>query len=175
MKTEIRKPFTHGFVLTEQELRRIHDTMAQQMKNYKKDDFSSIFELTYKNGVRAEKASLEEIISDNNSDQWEIKELKMTLLKKTRLQETQIEIEFRVAPPPPSREATQRPHSIQYYVVGDERDWVNLTSSQLDDRIAKVKQYPYIDFGILAIAIGIVMLIVSLVAFIPPSSIPLGY
>lgn len=63
MKTEMRKPFTHGFVLTEQELRRIHDIMVQQMKDNKKDDFSSLFGIKYKNGVRAEKALFDEIFS----------------------------------------------------------------------------------------------------------------
>lgn len=175
MKTELRKPFTHGFVLTEQELRRIYDTMVQQMKSIRKEDFSSFFELRYKNGVRAEKASLEEIISDNNIGIWEIQELKMTLFKKSSAQETRIEIELRVPPAPPSKEATTRPYSIQYYIVGDKRDWVYLTSSQLDDRIAKIKQLPIFDYGILAIVIGGFTLLISLVSFRPPPAIPLGY
>jgi hypothetical protein len=40
MKTEIKKPFTHGFKLTEQELLRINEVMMQQMRNETKDDIS---------------------------------------------------------------------------------------------------------------------------------------
>jgi len=175
MKTELRKPFRHGFVLTEQELRRIYDTMVQQMKSIRKDDFTSFFELRYKNSVRAQKASLDEIIADNNMGIWEIQELKMILFKKSTVQETRIEIELRVPPPPPTKDTTQSPYSIQYYIVGDKRDWVYLTSSQLDDRIAKIKQLPIFDYMIFALAFGLALLIVSVVSFRPPPSIPLGY
>ncbi len=175
MRTELRKPFRHGFILTEQELRRIHDIMVGQMEHNRSDEFNSVFELRYKNGIRAQKASLEEIISENNSGEEEIQELKMTLVKKSRIHEAQIEIEFRVPPPPPSREATQRPYSIQYYVLGEERDWVYLTSSKLDDRIAIIKQLPIFDYTIFIIAGGIVLLFFSLLALRPPPSLPLGY
>ena len=176
MRTELRKPFRHGFILTEQELRRIHDIMVGQMGNNRSDEFNSVFELRYKNGIRAQKASLEEIISENNSGKEEIQELKMALVKKSRIHETQIEIEFRVPPPPPSREATQRPYSIQYYVLGEERDWVYLTSSKLHDRIAIIKLSPILEYIIIfIIAGGIALLILSLLALRPPPSLPLGY
>lgn len=176
MKTVLKKPFSVGFSLTEQELRRIHNTMVQQMKIKSKNTISSFFELRYKNGVRAEKATLDEIIADNNSGEWEIQELKMNLVSKNRLLETKIEIEFRVPPPPPSKESTQRPYSIQYDIVGDERDWVYLTSSQLDDRIANLKQHPLFEFLIFALALSVVLLFVSIATFAPTSKIllPLG-
>lgn len=178
MKTELRKPFTYSFVLTEQELRRLHDTMAQQMKrNSSTDDVSSFFELRYKNGVQAEKASLDEVIADNNSGNWEILGLKMVLLSKSQPQKAQIEIEFRIPPIPKSKDATQRPYSIQYYVVGQERDWVYLTSSQLDDRIAHIKQTPILNYRSYAITIGLIMLVVFLTILSQPpgqSKLPLG-
>src|SRR2546421_4538514 len=123
MRTEIRKPFSHGFVLTEQELRRIYDTMLQQIERItKQDTVVTTFELKFKNEVVAEKASLDEIISENNSGKWEIQELRVTLSRKSQVQENQIRIEFRVPPAP-------KLYSIYYYVLGDERDWVYLTSS----------------------------------------------
>jgi hypothetical protein len=157
MRTELRKSFTHGFVLTEQELRRIHNKMMQQMKSHGKDNFSSYYELRYKNGVRAEKASLDEIIADDNSGKSKIQGLKMALLSRSPIQETQIEIEFRV-PPPTSKDVDERSYSIQYYVVGDERDWVYLTSSELDDRIANIKQLPIFNYGVTCIVIGMLIL-----------------
>jgi len=151
--------------------------MVQQMKRKERDDFNSFFELRYKNGVRTEKASLDEITADNNSGAWKIQELKMALLSRNRLKETKLEIEFRVPPTPPSKDATEQPHSIQYYVVGDERDWVYLTSSQLDDRIANIKQLPIFYYGVAAIAIGLSMLIVflAMLSSTASSKLPLGY
>jgi uncharacterized membrane protein YidH (DUF202 family) len=178
MKSELKMPFTHGFVLTEQELRRTCKTMVQQMNSSGKADFRSFFELKYKNGVKAEKASLDDIIAAHNSGKWKIQGLKMALLSKFQPRKTQIEIEFRVPPPPPSKEATTRPYSIQYYVVGDEHDWVYLTGSYLDERIAHIKQLPIFTYGLIATGIGIAMLIFFMVMLTSSSGhlkLPLGY
>lgn len=151
--------------------------MVQQMEIKSKNAISSFFELKHKNGVRAEKATLDDIIAENNSSEWEIQELKMNVVRKSRLLDTKIEVEFRVPPPPPTKEATIQPYAIQYYVVGDGRDWVYLTSSQLDDRIAKIKQGPLFDFMLIFFITGIILLCVSLVTLLPTSTIkfPLGY
>jgi hypothetical protein len=135
----------------------MHDNIAQQMRRETNDDIISFFELTYKSGVRAEKASLDEVISENNSGKWEIKSLKMGSFNKSRPQRTKIEIEFRVPPPPVNRDDTKTPYSIYYYVLGDEREWVYLTSSQLDDRIAKIKRLPIVDYGLVAIFVGFII------------------
>jgi hypothetical protein len=175
MRTELSKPFTHGFMLTEQELRRIHDTMVQQMKRDGRDVFSSLYELKYKNGGRAEKASLDDVIADTNNGEWIIQGLRMALLsKRFQPQETQIEIEFRVPPPPPTKEVTQRPFSIRYHVIGNERDWVYVVSSLLDERIAIIKRLPINEYGLFAIVIGIITLALFLVSFAPTSSIQLS-
>src|SRR5258708_9208214 len=151
--------------------------MVQQMESTRKDNLSSFFELRYKNGVRAEKASLDDLIADNNSGKWEIQELKMSLLSNFPSQPTQIEIEFRVPPAPQSKDTTKRPYSIQYSVVGQERDWVYLTSSLLDDRIANIKPLPILYYGRYAIIIGLILLIVFIVVLTSPpgqSRLPLG-
>ena len=180
MKTELKKQFSHGFSLSEQELRRIHNTMTQQMKIKSKNAINSFFEIKHKNGVRSEKATLDDIIAENNSGGWEIQELKMNLVSRSNLIKTKIEIEFRIPPPPPTKEATQRPYAIQYYVVGDERDWVYLTSSQLDDRIAKIKEGSLFSFMLYFTAISIALFIVSIIILSstrvsPTTKFPLGY
>ena len=177
MKKELKKEFRHGFSLSEQELRRIHNTMTQQMKIQSKNAISSFFEIKHKNGIRSEKTTLDDIIAENNSGVWEIQELKMNLVSRSISLETKIEIELRIPPPPPTKEATQSPYAIQYYVIGDERDWVYLTSSQLDDRIAKIKGGPLFSFMQFFIPISIVLFLVSLSPFSPTTKFPfpLGY
>jgi hypothetical protein len=165
MSTELRRPFSHGFLLTEQELRRIFDIMLQQMKRITTANVVDVFELKYKNGVVAEKATLDEIISENNGGSWEIQELKMEVVSKRQDDEIRIAIEFRKLNSSTSKDNARR--SIYYYILGDERDWVYLTSSQLDDRIVKIKQYPIFDGGFFTTFIGGVILLLSL----PGSSI----
>ena len=65
--------------------------------------------------------------------------LKMRAHSKSRALKPRIEVEFRVPPPRVNKDYAPQPHSIYYYVLADDRNWVYLTSSQLDDRIAKVK------------------------------------
>jgi hypothetical protein len=177
MKTEIAKYFTHGFILTEQDLTSINEDIAQQMKRETNDDIISFFEVKYKSGVKAEKASLNEVISENNSKKWEIQMLKMGSFSKSRTQRPKIEIEFRVPPAPVNRDNTKAPYSIYYYISGDERDWVYLTSSKLDDSIAKIKRLPLEYYGVAAIFVGafIGLLIFSLTNSLHPIYIPLGY
>ncbi len=166
-------------MLTEQELVRINDVILQQMKAGTNDDIKCFAELKFKNGVKSEKASLDEIIAENNGNQWEIQVLKIGAynFKTSHPQKTRIEVEFRVPPPPVNKDNTQRPHSISYYILGNERNWVYLTSSQLDDRIAKVKILPIDIYGFTAILAGIILgfLILLLPSANRPIVMPLGY
>ncbi len=102
MRTEIAKTFIYRFMLTEQELVRINDVILQQMKAGTNDDIKCFAELKFKNGVKSEKASLDEIIAENNGNQWEIQVLKIGAynFKTSHPQKTRIEVEFRVPPPP---------------------------------------------------------------------------
>jgi hypothetical protein len=177
VRTEIKKPLTSPFFLTEQDLWTINDVMLRQMKSDTTDSIDTFFVLKYKNEVTAEKASLDEVIDENNSGDGEIRGLKMGAYSTTRPQKLRIEVEFRNPPPPVSREATRRPHSIYYRVLGDDKVWVNLTSSQLFDRIAITKRLPIRSFGELAIFVGLVLGIImfALTNVSPPIHMPLGY
>jgi hypothetical protein len=169
MRTELRKPFSNGFVLTEQELRRIYALMVQRIKQIvNDDDIVDVFELKFKNGIVVKKASLDEIISENNSDKWEIQELKMGVLSKSRPSEVQIGISFKKINSPSKKDEMHS--SIYYFILGDDRDWVYITSSELDERIAKIKQYLMVFYGLLAIILGTFILIMSLIIFFPPGS-----
>jgi hypothetical protein len=177
VRTERKKPLTYSFILTEQDLWTINDVILKQMRSGTTDSIDPFFVLTYKNGVTTEKASLDDVIAENNSHDWEIYGLKMGAFSRNRPQKARIEVEFRVPPPPASIDATRRPHSIYYRVLGDDRVWVNLTSSQLDDRIAITKRLPILYYGVFAICVGFVL---GVIMSIVPSSdarihIPLGY
>jgi hypothetical protein len=67
MKTIAKKTFKKPFVLTEQELRRIHDVLEQQIQRVlPAEDVATVYELTFANGVVANPTSLDEIFAQEN-------------------------------------------------------------------------------------------------------------
>lgn len=68
MSTEvsIRKSFEHGFVLNEQELRRIYNILVQQMNEVNShEDFDTTFTMIFKNKITVEKSSIDDVFSEN--------------------------------------------------------------------------------------------------------------
>jgi hypothetical protein len=139
VSTEVSQSFNHGFVLTEQELRRIYDTALQQMKQIVgNNEIGLSFKLKYKNNFTAEKSTIDEVLSETNGGVWEVQDLEIEIEetevgKKYSTNENKIVIRFNRTKPFLS--------PITYEIKGKSRDWVYLTASQLDDRIAKIKYF----------------------------------
>src|SRR5277367_1038847 len=67
MRTEARKTYSHGFNLTEQELRRIMDTTAQQMQRIGPLQPPRVrLDVKFKNGTIARTSSLDDVLSFEN-------------------------------------------------------------------------------------------------------------
>jgi hypothetical protein len=139
MKTESRRVFTCGFALTESELRRLHEVLVQQIKRTPAGDvFHATYEVKYRNGSVSHPASVDEVLTQENFGSASIVRLKMGVEgngeEKTA---NQISTEFINA----DKEGGTSVDSVKYTVLGDDRDWVFVTSSQLDERIGKVKLF----------------------------------
>lgn len=138
MKSESSKSFQQGFLLDEQELRRIFDLLCQQMKNITKDDgFETNFEIKFENGVIGQPTSLDEIISQENLGSSAIRRIKMSLWGKGSSANYKISLQFL----DPKEESGEDNRAIRYKIEGDDRDWVFITSSQLDERISRIKTF----------------------------------
>lgn len=181
MKTELTKAFYTGFLLTEQELRRIYDTMTQQISQVTRT-ITHHFELKYKNGVVAEKSSIDEVFSESNGREWEIQELTIKVVDRSQPKLFQISLTFKKWEGNVGEvysywilAKTEVFKSISYYILGDERDWVFITSSLLEDRIARVKQFLIFNLGYILLGLVGVVVLVGLLFFIPFFlSLPLG-
>jgi hypothetical protein len=135
LKTAVDRTFNHGFIIDEQELRRIHSLALQQMKRViGEDELAEKYEVKYKNDLVTETACFDEIFSENNGGKWEVQSLTIGLGTKISqstlwLNRPQIRLSLKKGSRP-----------ITFSVEGENRDWVHLTGSQLEDRIAKVKR-----------------------------------
>ncbi len=138
MRTEARKKYRSGFCLSEGELRRLHETSTQQMRRTAVgESFKTHFEVKYRNGAVATPDSLEDILAEENFGSSAILRLRMSMLNRDEEPSTCIAVQFTN-----TDEDDSGPSSpISYLIIGDDRDWVFITSSQIDERITKVKSF----------------------------------
>lgn len=61
------KLFKHGFLLNEQELRRIDNLIIQQVIKEEKGKVGRSYSIIYKNGVVAQSNNLEDVLKEENS------------------------------------------------------------------------------------------------------------
>lgn len=137
MRTEARRSLRHGFYLTEPELRRIVDAIVQQFARVAGVTVPIIaFEVLFRNGAIARTADLDEVLALENYGSSRI---------------ARVEIDVRdVADEPPHQvvarfqDADEDESSwtaVKLLVRGDDRDWVFVTISQLEERVAKIKRW----------------------------------
>ena len=137
MKTEAKKSYDCGFALAEGELRRLHDVLSQQIRRTRiEDEFQASYELKFRNGSVAYPSTLDEVLEQENFGSAAIVRLKMEVRDKTDEAANRISVEFVNAD-----DDEEFNDSIRYGVLGEDRDWVFITSSQLDERIGKIKLF----------------------------------
>lgn len=144
MRTEARRRYSRGFVLNEQELRRIHDVVDQQMKRAVADTpYETSYEVRYRNGAIAEPTKIDEIFDQENWGSAAIRVVSLTCRAKTEAPKTKITVRF--ADPDAMDEKLSS--SIFYEIEGEDRDWVFVASSQLSERIARVERFNMASIG----------------------------
>jgi len=141
LKAVARKSFRHGFALTEQELRRLLDVLLQQMKRIAATRDPLVeFELDFRNGVTAQARSLDEVLSLENAGSGTVTCLKIMLRDKEDEEEAtnEIYIEFTDVK---AEDFAFESRSVRYVVKGEDRSWVFVTSSELEERVNRIKVF----------------------------------
>lgn len=136
LRTESKKGYRSGFALTEGELRRIHEVLVQQIvKTRVGSDFRSTYEVKYRNGSVAHLSSLDELLSEENYGSAGTLRLRMEISDREEDLSNMIGIQFCNR----AEDEERYFHSVGFVVLGEDRDWVFVTSSQIDERVAKIK------------------------------------
>ena len=134
---ESDKSFYHGFILSEQEFRRIIDTIVQQLKKSINETEPLLsYELKFENGVIAKTTSIDEIFSVENSGSGEIIRIKIVGEIGSEENYHKIELSFRNSTS--ENESSNIP--INHIIKGKSKDWVFVTSSLIEERIKKIKK-----------------------------------
>ncbi|MGD0548084.1 MAG: hypothetical protein ABR991_09720 [Terracidiphilus sp.] len=138
MKTEAKKVFECGFVLGESELRRIHDTLIQQIKRTSiGESFQTMYQLKYRNGSVGYLTNLDEVLEQENFGSTTILRLRMAVFDREEKPSNRISVEFSNT----KEDKGYDSEPISYTVFGEDRDWVFVTGSQLDERIGKISKF----------------------------------
>lgn len=137
MRSELSRRLSHGFVLTEQELRRILDLVLEQFKKVGLQGAPVVGLLVkHRNGAITNPSNLDEIVSHENFGSSAVERLELEVSDKGDAPSTHIHVSFTAWGPGDDDEA-----GVGYRIHGLERDWVFITGSLLDERIAKVKRF----------------------------------
>ncbi len=160
MLTEAERTFDHGFVLAEQDLRRLVDDTIQQIKRVTHETTPIVeFEIRFRNGALAKTSSLDEVLATENAGSSLV--TRLSFEARDRAEDPIHNVSIRFA----NVEHVQPP-AIQYSVRSDDRDWAFITSSQIEERIAKVKRVAFHALGRhpMFVAAPILVLMVSMLA-----------
>jgi hypothetical protein len=137
MKSEAKKIFRHGFNLTEQELRRIHAVSLEQINKLPNaGTINESYEIKFKNGVVAEPQNLNEIFTCENIGTSQIVRILLSLENSINNETSQIKIEFFDI----EGEGGTENESLKYIVSSNDRDWVFVTSSLIEERIQRLRK-----------------------------------
>ena len=136
MSIRVNKLLHNSFVLDEPELRRIHQVLIEQVTQAaQNDDISTTFILKLKNQMSLDKTSLDEILAESNGGVHAIQELTIEISSKSS--SIKISLKF----------SKDNFSSIFYSIYGNDRSWVTITQSIIEERIRNIKR-PLILSGI---------------------------
>ena len=133
-QTEVPRSFKHGFILSEQELRRVVSASREQLRKVGSES-SGRFTANLRDHSVIESDDIEEIIALENGGPKEIRNLELKFESGDNCEHA-IEIRF--------VDAHRNPktwESIGLKISSSDRDWAFLTASNLEDRIAKLKLF----------------------------------
>jgi hypothetical protein len=135
VRTEIAKAYDWGFVLSEQDLRRIIQTCQEDISKNYKDDHRQNINVKLKNGSIIECQNIDDIFSIENAASKSVEYIKIDFIPNDDTKsEWSISINFQN--PFVSRESW---NSVNFVVSGDSRDWVFVTTTDIEERIKKTK------------------------------------
>ena len=138
LKVESKKSFKFGFILNETELRRLVDLVREQTAKIEgHGNTSESYTLKFQNGAVAESNDIDTVFQQENSGSGLIVRLKAEIKGSGDNGDCSTSFEFINADLDDEPGST----SIRFAVLGQDRDWVFVSSSHIKERIDKIKRF----------------------------------
>ena len=132
-KTEVPISFRHGFVLSEQELRRISSACREQLVKAGGETVTESYVAHLKDHSVIESEAIEDVLSLENGGHKEIVRLELNFDSEPN----KIELRFKDA-----HQDSKSWESIGFDITSSDRDWAFLTASDLEDRVCLLYTSP---------------------------------
>lgn len=141
MRTEVSKSFTWGFVLSEQELRRVFQTCKEHGEKLGPNGSRCRTSAKLKDGSLVESSELDDILCLENSGSKAIQRIGIEFEEPIAEPRWSISVGF--------QDGSANPESwtsVDFEVAGDSRDQVFLAASDLEERVKKTRilSWPYL-------------------------------
>ena len=135
---ESSKAYYSGFVITEQDLRRLQTIAEDQFKKIHPNEKPAIsFQINYDNGAVAETTSIEDVLQEENTGSTRITRLRFRSEVGKGKNATRLTLEFANTDSDQQAEAV----SMKYRIHAKSRDWVFVSSSLFEERLAKLRRF----------------------------------
>lgn len=153
--------------MTEPELRRIHQLIIEQFQRHlgSSANIKVSYEIRYRNGSISEPNSLDTIISQENIGSSAITRLKIRFTDDNNPSLYNVTLRFT------NTDLEKLEIPIFYTILGNDRDWVFIITSLLDERIKRIRRFsinrdsilmaPIIGLPTLAVTLSLSSLILS--------------
>ena len=169
MKVHKSGVINNGFVLNEKSLRRLRDTSREQLKKACDSKICEMFIVKYTNGVVEEFNEIDDVFELDNSGSSKI--CYLSLFSEVEDESHTIELSFA---DPSEVSGTD---AIRYEITGEDRDWLFLTLSSIEDRIKPIERNKFwkvdfkpidiMSFSLFGAMFGLAYFLISLNAIMP--------
>ena len=141
MKTEIRKEFRWGFLLSEQELRRIAQCCRESFAKCGVEQPKSTILIVLKDGSRLESDKLEQVFELENHGTKSVERLSLRYDDGSADPDFLVELNF--------QDGERNPKSwtsVDFRIISRLRDWAIVLAAEFEERIKRTKlaAFPYI-------------------------------
>jgi hypothetical protein len=133
MRTEIQKTFKWGFLLSEQELRRLLQTCHDHASKTQDDAVTKV-SVKLRDGAVIESPSIEDVLALENSGSRSVEKLSITVTENVTQPQWKLGVEFQ-----DGLRNRKNWDSVSINVLGSSRDWAFVAGADLEERVKKTR------------------------------------
>jgi hypothetical protein len=137
VKTEVSKSFKWGFLLSEQEIRRIIQACQDHISKLDLDCTHHLISARLHDGSIVESTDISELLSLENNGSKAVRQLKVVFDDGKEKSDRRIEVQYQDGLANPDGWT-----SVNYRIAGPSRDWAFLAASEIEERVRRTKTAP---------------------------------
>ncbi len=132
LKVEKSENYDWAIIVDETDLRRLEETIKLSLDSQNNDIIKIKYKIRCSDGSNIETNDLNEVINEENSKERSIKNIKIIVDNQNFSKNIDISL---------GDQGFLKSNTVSYSITGDNRDWVYLSASKIDERLKTLKQW----------------------------------